>query len=87
MRIDGEKGPVAPPEAGGSGPPGREGRIGLFAKHWTPGKAKTRLAAKIGKPAASKAARCFIEATLARLGSVEGEHVLAYSPAGERASV
>lgn len=66
------------------GPEKRGTRIGLFAKHWAPGKAKTRLAAKIGKPAASEAAQCFIEATLARLTTLSAERVLAFTPASEQ---
>ncbi len=86
MAINGEKRPAVPPESGGTGSAARAVCVGLFAKHWTPGKAKTRLAAKIGKRAASEAARCFIEVTLERLSLLEGKRILAYTPAKERAA-
>ena len=79
-RKMGARGPLS----GQDGPEKRGTRIGLLAKHWAPGKAKTRLAAKIGKPAASEAAQCFIEATLARLTTLSAERVLAFTPASEQ---
>lgn len=58
-------------------------RIGLFAKHWTPGATKTRLAAAIGPEKAAAVSRVFIEATLERVGRLhEGvaDRVLAFTP-------
>lgn len=61
--------------------------LGVFAKHWTPSATKTRLAASIGDLAAAEASRCFLEATLRRLGSphfAPSSFTLAYSPAEQR---
>lgn len=49
--------------------------LGVFAKHWTPGKVKTRLAATIGDVAAAKVHQALLRATLLRLGRVDGEHI------------
>lgn len=42
-------------------------QIGVFAKHWTPGATKTRLAAAIGHERAAAASRLFLETTLQRI--------------------
>lgn len=44
--------------------------VGLFAKHWTPGATKTRLAASLGPEVAAALSRCFLETTLTRLQAV-----------------
>lgn len=67
-----------PPTSAPSPPPGKgtvRGRkppltIGVFAKHWTPGAAKTRLAASIGDATAAAVSRLFVETTLRRLTPV-----------------
>lgn len=59
-------------------------RLGVFAKHWAVGRAKTRLAATIGAHTASEAARRFLEVTLSRLESLEAQRVVAYTPSEER---
>jgi len=41
-------------------------QFGFFAKYWTPGQVKTRLAASIGHEAAANLYRCFIEVIAAR---------------------
>ncbi|WP_197526205.1 TIGR04282 family arsenosugar biosynthesis glycosyltransferase [Botrimarina colliarenosi] len=58
-----------------------------MAKHWTPGKSKTRLAATIGAAKAAELSHAFLETTLQRLATLSaGRHdlVLAYSPATRR---
>lgn len=60
--------------------------IGVFAKHWTPGKTKTRLAASIGTEASAEVSRRFLIATLERLRDDrlgEARHVVVYTPACE----
>lgn len=62
--------------------------LGVFAKHWTPGHAKTRLAGGVGERAAAELSRLFLEATLRRLSQEVtgvGARVLAYSPEPSRA--
>ncbi len=55
--------------------------LGLLAKYWQPGQVKTRLAASIGDDNAAAIYRRMIETVLQRLGQIEGDHLLAYSPA------
>lgn len=82
------------PLAGGS-PTRDEARepgvqIGVFAKHWTPGQTKTRLAAAIGPTAAARVSKLFLEATLRRVGELkqdlEGDRAVALSLAFTPAS-
>ena len=54
--------------------------LGVFAKHWTPGLSKTRLAATIGPEQAARAAQLFLATTLNRLSEIQAEHLLAYAP-------
>jgi rSAM/selenodomain-associated transferase 1 len=54
--------------------------LGVFAKHWTPGKVKTRLAATIGECQAAELYRTWIEATLRRFDQVGDERVLVVWP-------
>ncbi len=58
--------------------------IGVFAKHWTPGKTKTRLAESIGKLEAAECSRVFLATTLKRLDQLGDHQILAYSPAPNR---
>jgi rSAM/selenodomain-associated transferase 1 len=54
--------------------------LGLFAKHWEPGKVKTRLAASIGDNVAAEIHRVFLETLLDRFASVAGRRLLAFAP-------
>ncbi|MBW3598357.1 MAG: TIGR04282 family arsenosugar biosynthesis glycosyltransferase [Planctomycetes bacterium] len=54
--------------------------LGVFAKHWTPGAVKTRLAASIGNDAAARLYRAFVDCTLERFAATGDERVLAYWP-------
>jgi rSAM/selenodomain-associated transferase 1 len=54
--------------------------LGLFAKHWTPGAVKTRLAAAIGDRTAAAVHRAFVETLLARFAAEADSRVLCYSP-------
>jgi uncharacterized protein len=54
--------------------------LGVFAKHWTPGAVKTRLAASVGPEAAARLARAFLDCTLERFRTVGHDRVLAYWP-------
>lgn len=56
----------------------------LFAKHWTPGEVKTRLAATIGETEAADIFREFVVTQLARLGHLGGERSLVFSPPSAR---
>lgn len=58
--------------------------VGVFAKHWTPGKTKTRLAASIGETTAAECSKQFLTTTLSRLQSLGEQHLLAYSPSDRR---
>ncbi|MEM9186112.1 MAG: TIGR04282 family arsenosugar biosynthesis glycosyltransferase [Planctomycetota bacterium] len=57
-------------------------QIGVFAKHWTPGRVKTRLAKGIGEAAAAGVARAFLETLVVRLHSLADEAVIGFAPAG-----
>lgn len=66
-----------------SGEPGQpqvERRLGVFAKHWTPGRVKTRLAAALGNEAAAGVHRAALECLLQRLSQVDADCWLAFSP-------
>lgn len=68
---------LGPPERGVCG-------LGVFAKHWTPGQTKTRLAASIGIGAAADVSRQLLQTTLERLSKLRMPGLtrqLAYSPA------
>ena len=69
--------------AAGGGASQRGLWVGLFAKHWTPGATKTRLAASIGPEAAAAVSHAFVETTLERVGGLRQgvtERVLAFTP-------
>lgn len=58
--------------------------IGLFAKHWTPGRVKTRLASKIGDRAAAAVAHAFLQTLVERLTARAESAVLGFAPAEAR---
>lgn len=63
--------------------------LGVFAKHWTPGATKTRLAADLGDQAAAAASRLFLEATIDRLSDEQldnSQRLVAYTPSHQAAS-
>ncbi|QDT69409.1 hypothetical protein MalM25_23460 [Planctomycetes bacterium MalM25] len=82
----------APPTGGFSaagGPVAGGAALGVFAKHWTPGMTKTRLAASIGPERAAAVSRAFVETTLDRLAwLVDGvsERTVVFTPAAHAAS-
>lgn len=56
-------------------------QVGIFAKFWSPGAVKTRLAAAVGDATASRIYRGFVIALLERLGGLGDRQVLAITPA------
>ncbi len=59
--------------------------LGLFAKHWTPGLVKTRLARHVGSQAAARVHRLFVECLLRRLAPRGQWHgFLVYWPPEQR---
>ncbi len=60
--------------------------LGVFAKHWTPGCVKTRLAVHIGAAAASELYRRFVHHTVTRLAGLADRCILAYWPPEARAA-
>src|SRR4051794_6487730 len=54
--------------------------LGVFAKHWRPGTAKTRLAETIGPAAASSIALAMLRLTLERFARIAHRRVLAFTP-------
>ena len=54
--------------------------VAMFAKHWQPGKVKTRLADKIGRENASKVYLAFVEHLTRRLGTSGDIRSIVYSP-------
>lgn len=58
----------------------------VLAKHWQPGKAKTRLAAQIGPAAAADVCRAMLEATLLRLDGVAAVRTIHFAPADREAA-
>ncbi len=56
--------------------------LGIFAKHWTPGAVKTRLAAAVGSQLAAAFHRACVESLLIRLADVADQRVLAVTPPG-----
>ncbi len=55
-------------------------RFGIFAKHWTAGCVKTRLAATVGASTAAELHRLFLTTLLARFQSIADDNVLFFSP-------
>lgn len=54
--------------------------LGIFAKHWTPGRVKTRLAADIGERRAAEVHRLFVSALLNRFDETADNRILAFDP-------
>ena len=54
--------------------------LGMFARYWEPGRAKTRLGAELGWGAASRFHRACVETSLARFGAVADRRLLAITP-------
>ena len=61
-------------------PPRTNNCLGVFAKHWTPGESKTRLAASIGEHVAAALHREFVATTLARFQDIDAKRIVAYWP-------
>jgi uncharacterized protein len=60
-------------------------QFGIFAKYWTPGQVKTRLAADVGDEAAALLHRACLETLLRRFWDLDARRVLAFTPAGRAA--
>ena len=56
-------------------------QLGMFAKHWQPGRVKTRLAATSGNQAAATLHRHFVQTLLIRLQGIADRHILCFAPA------
>lgn len=69
------------PPSGGGGDSARAVTIGVFAKHWTPGETKTRLASTLGDETAAEASRLFLGTTVQRISSLGYSNTLAFTPA------
>lgn len=61
----------------------RPALLGLFAKHWTPGQVKTRLASGIGNDRATDVYFGFVTTLLQRLGNLADRRWLCYWPPGK----
>ena len=59
--------------------------LAIFAKYWTPGRVKTRLAKSIGDLAAAQVYRCFLEHSLRNLEGCTDKTVVGYWPPESRA--
>lgn len=55
-------------------------QIGVLAKHWTPGRVKTRLAETIGEESAASVAKLFLQTLLERLEEVADRSVVGFTP-------
>ena len=51
-------------------------RFGMFAKHWMPGKVKTRLAATIGQEAAAAVYKAFLDEQILRYASMQAPAII-----------
>jgi uncharacterized protein len=60
-------------------------QLGMFAKFWTPGEVKTRLADAIGREQAAEFHRTCVMTLLDRLNNLADRRVLAFSPAEQQA--
>jgi len=58
--------------------------LAMFAKHWTPGQVKTRLAATLGNEKAAAIHRLFVQTLAARFGNAGTERAIVFAPAAER---
>lgn len=90
MPTSASTGQLSPREGGGF-PTGAGVLLGVFAKHWTPGETKTRLAKAVGPERSAESSRLFLETTLRRLQRIEvADRVVCYTPperAGEFAEL
>ena len=82
---------VGPQPAASRSPPSscRAGKastdcLAVFAKHWTPGVAKTRLGEQIGDRRAVEIYRLLLGTTLSRFESIETDRCLVFAPAEQR---
>ena len=64
--------------------PMTETLLAVFAKHWTPGQVKTRLADSIGAEQAALHYRQFLATTLRRFADIAEERMVVFSPADRR---
>lgn len=58
--------------------------LGLFAKHWTPGEVKTRIAAKTGPDLAARLAYRLLESVAEEFQTVADQRWLLYTPAEKK---
>lgn len=58
--------------------------LGLFAKHWQPGKVKTRLARSIGEAAAADVYRLMLEVVVDELRDTLDSRTIVFAPRGQR---
>lgn len=58
--------------------------LGLFAKHWTPGQVKTRIAARTGPDFAARLALWLLESVTEEFSGVADQRWLLYSPPEKR---
>ena len=54
-------------------------RLGMFAKHWTPGKVKTRLAQTIGPDKAASVYKAFLDEQIRRYSEIDDTQIV-FSP-------
>lgn len=54
--------------------------LGVFAKHWTPGTVKTRLAVALGEPLAAEIYYELLATTLTRFAGMADRCIIAYTP-------
>jgi rSAM/selenodomain-associated transferase 1 len=54
--------------------------FGIFAKHWSPGKVKTRLGASIGLDQSARVYYAMLSDLISRLGVVGDQRTIAYTP-------
>lgn len=59
-------------------------QLGIFAKHWTPGRVKTRLAQTVGDAAAAEIAKAFVETLLQRMVGIADRSVIGFAPPDAR---
>lgn len=73
--------PLSGGDSSGGGP---RGAVAVFARHWTPGQTKTRLAATIGDEAAARLSREFLSSTLRQLEGVAVSLTVRFTPREKR---
>jgi rSAM/selenodomain-associated transferase 1 len=55
-------------------------QLGMFAKHWTPGAVKTRLATQLSDAMAARLYRCFVTTLARRLAAISARRTVVYWP-------